>query len=51
MLRATYEACIKISVENVAESVISVYNSHNSKTRPVSEDNENGELFIAYNGP
>ena len=51
LMRATYEACIKISVESVAESVISVYNSHNSKIRPVCEDNENNVLFIDYNGP
>ena len=43
LLRATYEACIKISVESVAESVLSVYNSHNSKIRPISEDNVNDE--------
>ena len=51
LLRATYEGCFKISVEIVAESVISVYNSQNSKIRPISEDNVNDELFIAYNGP
>ena len=42
---------MKHEAASVSESGISVYNSHNSKTRPVSEDNENGELFIAYNGP
>ena len=35
VLRATYEASIKLSVESVAESVISVYNLHNSKVRPI----------------
>ena len=51
VLRATYEASIKLSVESVAESVISVYNLHNSKVRPISEETANDELFIAFNGP
>ena len=51
MMRATYEACVKISVESVAESVISVYNQHNSKIRNIGEENANDELCIAYNGP
>ena len=29
-LKATYEASIKVSIESVAESVISVYNLHNN---------------------
>ena len=51
VLRATYEASIKLSVESVAESVISVYNLHNSKVRPIGEETLNDELFIAFNGP
>ena len=51
VMRATYEACVKISVESVAESVISVYNQHNSKIRNIGEENANNEFFIAYNGP
>ena len=33
LMRATYEACIKISVESVAESIIYIYNQHNRKIR------------------
>ena len=51
VLRATYEASIKLSVESVAESVISVYNLHNSKVRNIGEETANDELFIAVNGP
>ena len=44
-------ACVKISVESIGESVISVYNKHNDKIRPLSKDNVNDELFVALNGP
>ena len=50
-MRATYEASIKLSVESVAEYVISIYNLHNSKIRNIKEDTANDELFIVYNGP
>ena len=50
-MRATYEASIKVSIESVAESVISVYNLHNNKFRKISEDTANYELFVAFNGP
>ena len=50
-MRATYEACIKMSVESVAESVISIYNLHNSKIRNMKEDTANNEMFVAFNGP
>ena len=51
IMRATYEASIKVSVESVAESVISIYNLHNNKHRKISEETANDELFVAYNGP
>ena len=51
VLRATFEASIKLSVESVAESVISVYNLHNSKLRPINEETGDDELFVVYNGP
>ena len=44
-------ACVKISVESIGKSVISVYNKHDDKIRPLSEDNVNDELFGALNGP
>ena len=50
-MRATYEACIKLSVESVVESVISVYNKHNSKVRNIDETTANDEMFISVNGP
>ena len=51
VMRATYEASVKLSVESVAESVISVYNLHNNQLRKLNEDTANDELFVAYNGP
>ena len=51
VMRATYEASLKVSIESVAESVISVYNLHNNKFRKISEDTANDELFVAFNGP
>lgn len=51
VLRATYEASVKLSVESIAESVISIYNLHNSKIRKIGEKTANDELFIAVNGP
>ena len=40
-----------LRVESIGESVISVYNKHNDKIRPLSKDNVNDELFVALNGP
>ena len=42
-MRFCYEAAIKISVESVGESVISVYKKHNNKWRPISEDDIDDE--------
>ena len=50
-MRACYEACVKIIVESVGESVISVFNKHNNKWRTIGEENVNDELFVALNGP
>ena len=51
VLRAAFEASIKLSVESVAESVISVYNLHNTKLRAINEETADDELFVVYNGP
>ena len=50
-MRAILEACIKVSVESVAESVISLYSIHNNKIRNIGEEHANDEIFIAVNGP
>jgi hypothetical protein len=44
-------AILKLSVESVAESMISKYNLHNNAPRSISEENENDEMFLSYNGP
>ena len=43
--------CIKLSVESVAESMISKYNIHNNELRCISEETAQLEMFVAYNGP
>ena len=45
VMRATYEAFVKIIVESFAESV------NNCKIRNIGEENANDKLFVAYNGP
>ena len=47
----TLVAAIKVSVESVAESIISKYSIHNSKIRPIGDKKANDEMFIAVNGP
>ena len=42
---------IKISVESVAESMISKHNIHNSKIRPVDDITVEHEMMIDYNRP
>ena len=43
--------CIKLSVESVAESMISKYNIHNNELRCISEETAQLEMLVAYNGP
>ena len=50
-MQATMAAVIKISVESIAESVISKYAIHNAKIRPIAYKTANDEMFIAVNGP
>ena len=40
-----------VSVESVAESIISKYALHNSKIRKLNDSTANDEMFIAVNGP
>ena len=42
---------IKISVESVAESMLSKHNIHNSKIRPVDDITVEHEMMIDYNRP
>ena len=51
VLQATVIGAIKISVESVAESIISKYALHNSKIRKLNDSTANDEMFIAVNGP
>ena len=51
VLQACMVGAIKISVESVAESMISKYNIHNSKIRPVDDITVEHEMMIDYNGP
>ena len=50
-MQATFVGTIKTSVESIAESVISVYNKHNSDIRKIREELANDEMFVAWNGP
>ena len=44
-------AAVTISVESIIESYISVYESRNSKIRPITEEHAHHEMIIAINGP
>ena len=39
------------SIESIAESMISVFNNHNSDVRLIVEDILNDEKFVTWNGP
>ena len=51
VMQAICVGCIKLSVESVAESMISKYNIHNNELRCISEETAQLEMFVAYNGP
>ena len=51
VIKATAVASIKLSVESIAESYISVYNLHNTKLRAISEKTAEDEIIIHFNGP
>ena len=40
-----------MSVESVVESWVSIYESHNNKHRPISNDRAEREVCLAMNGP
>ena len=50
-MQAICVGCIKLSVESVAESMISKYNIHNNELRCISEETAQLEMFVACNGP
>ena len=41
VMQAAYVGAINTSVESIAESIISIYNRHNSDIRPIGEDAAN----------
>ena len=51
IMQATVVGCIKVSVESIAESMISKYNNHNDKKRNLGEQVADDEMMIDYNGP
>ena len=51
VMQAICDGCIKLSVESVAESMISKYNSHNNELRCIFEETAHLEMLVAYSGP
>ena len=51
IMQAISVACIKVSVESVAESMISKYTNHATKFRSLNEQTAEDEMMVAYNGP
>ena len=51
VMQACAVGAVKISVESVAESMISKYNIHASNIRPIGESVGDDEMMIDYNGP
>ena len=51
VIHGTIIGAIKVSVESVAESVISKYAIYNSKLRNIKDTTANDEMFISINGP
>ena len=51
IMQATAVASIKLGVESIAESYISVYNLHNTKLRAISEKTAEDEMMIHIIGP
>ena len=48
-VQAISVGCIKLSVESVAESIISKFNLHNNRLRSISEETAHDEMFLSYN--
>ena len=44
-------ASVVMSVESVVESIVSMYENRQSKSRNLGEDRGNNEMMIAVNGP
>ena len=51
VIHAITAASTAISVESIVESVVSIYENRQSKTRTLSEDSSNQEMQIGINGP
>ena len=43
-------SAVKMSIESIAESFISIYNIHISKLRPIEEATAEAEMMIHMNG-
>ena len=50
-MNAIAVAVVKLSVESIAESYISIYNIHNSDIRAIKEETAKDEMMIHINGP
>ena len=51
IMQATALAALKVSVESIAESFISVYNLYNSDIRNIKKETAEDEIIIHINGP
>ena len=44
-------ASVALSVESIVESVVSIYENRQTKSRTLGEDRANHEMQIGFNGP
>ena len=51
VMQATFAGAIKTSVEWIAESMISLFNNHNSYVRPIGGDILSDEMFVSWSEP
>ena len=51
ILHSISAACVAISVESIDESLVSIYETRQTKSRTLSDDRANYEMQIGYNGP
>ena len=50
IMHAISAACVAISVESIVESVVSIYETRQTKLRTLDDDTDNHEMQIGYNG-
>ena len=51
IMHAISAACVAISVESFVESVVSIYETRQTKSMTLSDDRANHEMQISFNGP